>query len=349
MPRTKPTAFCRSAPDRETAKIRIRLGVREPIPSRVRMHTTLTTGTVQQPVSATGKRTRKRIGRRAWAGYAFVAPALVFLAVFSLFPFIFTIWVSLHEWNMLTPVSDMPYRGLDNYKYLLFDDPLFRETFRNTVIFAIANVSISVVLALGIALLLNSNVRFRAFWRAAFFIPYVTVPVAIAIVWRGMLNSRYGVVNALLDLVGIPSQPFLDSVSQALPSLIAVAVWQGIGYYMIIFLAGLQSVPGDLYEAGKLDGASSWRLFWSITLPLLRPTMLFVVVINTLNSLQIFDLPFVLTEGGPVNSTNTLVLNMYQTAFKFLRIGRATAMAVILFFVIFVITLIQLRLLSERE
>jgi multiple sugar transport system permease protein len=274
---------------------------------------------------------------------------MIFLVVFALGPFLFTIWVSLHQWNMLTPVTDMPFRGLENYRYLLFDDPLFRETFRNTVYFAIANVIISVILALGIALLLNSPIRFRPFWRAAFFIPYVTVPVAIAIVWRAMLNSRYGMINTVLDMIGIAQQPFLDSVSQALPTVIGVAIWQGIGYYMIIFLAGLQAIPSDLYEAARMDGAGSWRLFWSITLPLLRPTMLFVVVVNTLSSLQVFDLPFILTEGGPVNSTNTLVLYMYDTAFRFLRMERATSMAVMLFLVIFVITLVQLRLLRERE
>lgn len=292
---------------------------------------------------------RRRINRRALAGYMFVLPAVLFLLVFSLAPFIFTIWVSLHRWNMLTPISEMPFRGLENYQYLLQEDPLFRETFRNTVYFAVANVGISVVFALCIALILNGPIKFRAFWRAAFFIPYVTVPVAIAIVWRSILNARYGMLNGLLDLVGIPQQPFLDSVSQALPSVIGVAIWQGVGYYMIIFLAGLQAIPEDLYDAGKIDGAGSWRLFWSITLPLLRPTMLFVVVVNTLNSLQIFDLPFILTQGGPVNATNTLVFYMYDTAFKFLRVERATAMAVLLFAVIFVITLIQLRLLRERE
>ncbi len=294
-------------------------------------------------------RRRRLIGRKAFAGYMFVLPVVLFLLAFSLAPFLFTIWVSLHQWNMLTPVGDMPFRGLENYQYLLRDDPLFRETFRTTVIFALANVGISVVFALCIALILNGPVRYRPFWRAAFFIPYVTVPVAIAIVWRSILNDRYGMLNGLLDQLGLPQQPFLDSVSQALPSVIGVAVWQGVGYYMIIFLAGLQAIPGDLYEAAKLDGANAWRLFWSITLPLLRPTMLFVVVVNTLNSLQIFDLPFILTQGGPVNATNTLVLYMYETAFSFLRVERATAMAVLLFLVIFVITLVQLRLLRERE
>jgi multiple sugar transport system permease protein len=289
------------------------------------------------------------VDRQALAGYAFVAPALVLLVVFALGPFLFTIWVSLHKWNMLTPVTTMPYRALSNYRYLLSDDPLFRETFGNTVYYAVGNVGLSVVLALLVALILNGPVKLRAFWRAAFFMPYVTAPVAIAIVWRNILDAQFGMLNGLLDRFGLPQQPFLEGLGQAMPSLIGVAIWHDVGYYMIIFLAGLQAIPHDLYEAAKLDGAGAWRLFWSITLPLLRPTLLFVVVVNTLASLQVFDLPFILTQGGPVNATNTLVLYMYETAFKFLRMERATAMAVMLFFIIFAMTLVQLRLLRERE
>ena len=294
-------------------------------------------------------RTRRRVNRRALAGYAFVAPALILLIVFALGPFLFTLWVSVHQWNMLTPVAEMPFDGLANYRYLANDDPLFRETFGNTVYYAVGNVSLSVILALAVALILNGPIKMRAFWRAAFFMPYVTAPVAIAIVWRNILDSNWGVLNGLLDRVGLPQQPFLDSLEQSMPSLIGVAIWHGVGYYMIIFLAGLQAIPHDLYEAAKLDGAGAWKLFWSITLPLLRPTLLFVIVVNTLNSLQVFDLPFVLTDGGPVNKTNTLVMYMYDTAFRFLRMGRATAMAVMLFGVIFVMTMIQLRLLREKE
>jgi ABC-type sugar transport system permease subunit len=306
--------------------------------------------TAEQVLVRPGRaRARRRVNRRSLAGYAFVAPALILLVVFALGPFLFTIWVSLHSWNMLTPLTTMPFEGAGNYSYLLNDDALFRETFGNTVYFAVGNVVVSVVLALSVALILNGPIRLRAFWRAAFFMPYVTAPVAIAIVWRNMLDSNWGMVNGLLARVGLPEQPFLDSLNQAMPSLIGVSVWHEVGYYMIIFLAGLQAIPYDLYEAARLDGASTWRLFWTITLPLLRPTMLFVVVVITLSSLQVFDLPFILTQGGPVNSTNTLVMYMYETAFKFLRMGRATAMAVMLFGVIFTMTMIQLRLLRERE
>lgn len=302
------------------------------------------------PVATQAKRdARFRFDRKALTGYAFILPALILLVVFALGPFLFTIWVSLHEWNMLTPVEDMPWVGLDNYKYLFQDDPLFRETLRNTIVFALGNVGVSLLLALLVAVVLNGPTRWRPIWRAAFFLPYITAPVAIAIVWRNMLDGQFGMINGLLARVGIPAQGFIDSLDQAMPSLIGVAVWHGVGYYMIIFLAGLQAIPYDLYEAGKLDGASNRRLFFSITIPLLRPTLLFVVVINTLNALQVFDLPFVLTNGGPVNRTNTMVMYMYDTAFSFLRMGRATALAVVLFGIIFFITMIQLRLLRDDE
>lgn len=299
---------------------------------------------------ANGAAPRGRIfGRRAFAGYGFIAPAIVFLIGFSLLPFLFTIYVSLHDWNMLTAVTSMPFRGLENYRYLLFEDPLFRQTFANTFVFAAGNVVISSVLALGVALLLNSEVRLRTFWRTVYFLPYVTSSVAISIVWANLYHPSYGLFNGIFELVGLPAQRFLASLESAMPAVIAVAVWHAVGYYMIIFLAGLQSIPFELYEAAKVDGANAWQRFRSITLPLLRPTLLFVAVVNTLGSLQIFDLLFVLTNGGPVNATNTVVLNMYQTAFNFTRMGRASAMAVLLFLVILVVTLVQLRLLREKD
>ena len=293
---------------------------------------------------------RRRLPRRAVAGYAFVAPALIFLLLFALGPFVFTVYVSLHDWNMLTPVETMPWRGLENYRYLLFDDPLFRETFRNSVVFALANVIVTTVLSLALALLLNGQVRMRGLWRAIYFLPYVTSSIAISIVWSNLYHPSYGLFNGVLSLFGFPAQRFTSSVEQAMPSMVAVAVWLGVGYYMILFLAGLQAIGLDVYEAAKVDGANAWDRFRSITLPLLRPTLLFVGVVSTLASLQVFDLPFVLTnQGGPVNATNTVVLYMYQTAFNFTRMGRATAMAVLLFLVVLIITLVQLRLLREHE
>jgi multiple sugar transport system permease protein len=292
---------------------------------------------------------RSTYGRRALAGYGFIAPAMVFLIGFALLPFLFTVYVSFHDWNMLTAVTSMPFRGLDNYSYLIFEDPLFRQTFANTFIFAAGNVAISSVLALGVALLLNGEARIPTFWRAVYFLPYVTSSVAISIVWANLYHPSYGLFNGILELLRLPPMRFLASLETALPSVIAVAVWHAVGYYMIIFLAGLQSIPLEVYEAAKVDGANALQRFRSITLPLLRPTLLFVAVVNTLGSLQVFDLVFVLTNGGPVNATNTVVLYMYQTAFNFTRMGRASAMAVLLFLVILVVTLVQLRLLRSKE
>jgi ABC-type sugar transport system permease subunit len=211
-------------------------------------------------------------------------------------------------------------------------------------------VLITSVLSLGLALLLNTHVRLRSLWRAVYFLPYITSTIAVSIVWNNLYHPSYGLFNGVLGLLGLPGQRFTSSVEQAMPSMVAVAVWLGVGYYMILFLAGLQAIPIDVYEAATVDGANAWDRFRSITLPLLRPTLLFVAVVSTLASLQLFDLPFVLTQqGGPVNATNTVVLYMYQTAFNFTRMGRATAMAVMLFLVIFIVTLVQLRLLRERE
>ncbi|ACZ43462.1 binding-protein-dependent transport systems inner membrane component [Thermobaculum terrenum ATCC BAA-798] len=306
-------------------------------------------------ISATKEAARERrahrrvLGRKAVAGYLFIAPSIAFLLVFALIPFLFTIYVSLHDWNMLVPLSRARFLGFENYRYLLFEDPLFWQTFRNSVVFALGNVVLTMALSLAVALLLNSRLRLRALWRSAFFMPYVTSSVAIAIVWSNLYHPTYGLFNGVLQFLGLPTLDFTNSPSQAMPSLIATSIWHELGYYMIIFLAGLQSIPGEVYDAAKVDGAGSWQQFWRITLPLLRPTILFVAVIITLSSLQVFDLPFILTNGGPVNSTNTLVLYMYQTAFQFLRMGRATAMAILLFVVVFAMTLIQLRLLRERE
>ncbi len=287
--------------------------------------------------------------RHALAGYMFIAPALVFLFVFALLPFLFTIYVSLHDWNMLTPIPTMPFVGLSNYTYLITQDPLFWQTFVNTVEFALGDVVISTSLGLAVALLLNTRVRLRGLWRAVYFMPYVTSSIAISIVWANIYNPSYGLLDGVFQLLNLPSQPFLSSPGQALISVIIVSVWHGLGYYMVIFLAGLQNIPAELYEAAKVDGAGAWHRFRFVTVPGLRPTLLFVVVVSTLSSLQVFDLTYVLTNGGPVNATNTLVLYMYNTAFNFLKMGRATAMAVLLFIVIFGMTLVQLRLLRERE
>ncbi|MBI5671365.1 MAG: sugar ABC transporter permease [Chloroflexi bacterium] len=285
--------------------------------------------------------------RTIWA-YVFVAAPLVGLLVFFLGPIVFSGWVSLHDWNMITPVADMAWAGLDNYIYLLTQDTVFPKALLNTFLFAIGGVGSNVVLGLGFALLLNGKIRGKTLWRVIYFLPVMTAPLALGVIFGFMFNRNYGVVNNLLVALSIPRQPFLGHPSQALLVVIIIAVYQYVGYYIVIYLAGLQGIPQDYYDAASVDGANKWQSFRHITLPLLRPVTLFVVVTNTIGALQVFDLVFATTNGGPANSTITVVLHMYNTAFKFSRMGRASAMAFILFAIILTITILQLRFLRDR-
>ena len=282
-----------------------------------------------------------------WA-YAFVGIPFLGLLVFFLGPILFSLWVSLHEWNMITPVTQMKWRGLDHYGFLLARDNVFPRALRNTFVFAIGGVTANVVLGLGLALLLNQAIRFKAFWRVLYFLPVMTAPLALAVLFGFLFNRNYGLVNNILVTLGLPRQAFLADPDQALLVIIFIAIYQYVGYYIVIYLAGLQGIPRDYYDAASVDGANPWQRFRFITLPLLRPVTLFVVVTNTIGALQVFDLIFATTGGGPANRTMTVVLHMYNTAFKFSRMGRASAMAFILFAIILVITLIQLRLLRDR-
>ena len=282
-----------------------------------------------------------------WA-YVFISIPVIGLLVFSLIPILFSGWVSLHNWDMLSPVGDMPWVGLDNYIYLLTQDNVFRQALGNTFVFVIGGVASNVALGLGFALLLNSKLRGQKLWRVLYFLPVITAPLALGVIFAFIFNRNYGLINSLLVGIGIPRQPFLSSPYQSLLVIIFMAIYQYVGYYIVIFVAGLQGIPQDYYDAASVDGANGWQQFWKITLPLLKPVMLFVIVTNTIGGLQVFDLVFSSTAGGPVNSTMTIVLHMYNTAFKFSRMGRASAMAFILFAIILAITVIQLRVLRDR-
>ena len=285
--------------------------------------------------------------RMLWA-YAFVAAPIIALLVFLAGPILFSGWVSLHRWDMLSPVGDMPWRGLQNYVFLLTRDTIFIKALGNTFLFAIGGVGANTILGLGFALLLNSRIRGRAVWRVLYFMPVITAPLALAVMFSFIFDRNYGVVNNIITALGLPRQPFLSGPNQALMTLIFIAIYQYVGYYIVIFLAGLQGIPQDYYDAAQVDGAGNWQEFRFITLPLLRPVMLFVVVTNTIGALQVFDLVFATTGGAPANSSMTVVLHMYNTAFKFSRMGRASAMAFILFAIIMLITVMQVRLLRDR-
>lgn len=285
--------------------------------------------------------------RMVWA-YIFLAFPLIWLTVFSLGPILFSGWVSLHRWDMLTPVSEMPWRGLENYEFIFTRDNVFPKALGNTFLFTVGGVSVNVLLGLGFALLLNSRIKGRTLWRVLYFLPVVTAPLALGVMFAVMFNRNYGLINNILVMLGLPRQGFLNDPNQAMLVLIAIAVYQYVGYYIVIYLAGLQDIPQDYYDAAKVDGASAWQEFRYITLPLLRPVTLFIVVTNTIGALQVFDLVFATTGGAPANSTMTVVLYMYNTAFKFSRMGRASAMAFVLFAIILIITFVQLRLFRDR-
>jgi multiple sugar transport system permease protein len=237
--------------------------------------------------------------------------------------------------------------GLRNYTELLAN-PLFWTALKNTLYFVLVGGPLSVITSLVAALLVNSKlVRFRAFFRAAFFAPWVTTMVAVALVWRYLYHPQYGPINALLGLVGIGPIDWLGSTTWAMPAIILLSVWKNFGYNMLVFLAGLQSIPEELYEAAQLDGAGPWQRFRNVTLPMLGPTFIFVGVVTMIAAFQIFSEPYVMTQGGPLKSTTTLVLFMYEEGFRWWRLGIAAAIAMVLFLLTLAGTLLQLRLRRE--
>ncbi|MDI9546264.1 MAG: sugar ABC transporter permease [Chloroflexota bacterium] len=287
-----------------------------------------------------------------WA-YAFMAVSLVFFVVIRWYPTILAFNISFRDWNVFE--GSGPWVGLDNYadiwKDLFKPRSAVRAAFWNTIRYVVFGVPSQLVLALGVALLLNQITRFSGFFRAVYFIPFVTSFVAVAFVWNWLYAPQTGLINQMLAAVGLPMQPFLNSPDQALPSIAAVAVWRGLGFAIIIFLAGLQQIPEMYYEAAKIDGANRLQMFWRITLPLLNSVIVYLAVLGAISFLRMFDLVQNMTfqgRGGPLKSTTTVVLEVYNEGFASYNMGYAAALTVILFFLILVITVIQLRLLTRR-
>lgn len=305
------------------------------------------------PVSATNQRffgsqslaapawSRRPLERDAIAGYLCVLPALVVIAIFVLFPVAYSLGLSLFKWDLVAPTPT--YIGPRNFQ-TLFTSEAFWGVLRNTLVFSAGTVVLIVIFSLLLALLLDMGLRGIAFFRALFFIPYLTPMVAIAVLWMFLLDQRLGLVNAALGLVGLPGPGWLQSTTWALPALILVKAWKVTGYYTVLFLAGLQSIPPELHEAARVDGASLWQRVRHITLPLLSPMTLFVVVIAVIGSFQDFDQVFVMTRGGPANSTNVLVYFLYEQAFQNYRAGLGAAVAVLLLALLLGFTVAQLAL-----
>lgn len=268
-----------------------------------------------------------------------VAPMMVGWAIFFLIAFIASFGVSLTNWKLLGTPS---YVGADNYVRLASDQQ-FLTSIGNTLRLAILYVPLELMVGIGLAVALNRRLRFRSLYRAIFFLPLLTMPVASATVWRWLLDPAYGLINAGFEAVGLSGHAWLADPVLAMPSVVVMSVWNGVGRDMVIFLAGLQAIPRDLYEAAEVDGASRWQSFRRITLPLLTPTTFFVVVTSTIASLQVFDAIYVMTNGGPANSTRTVVFTVWEEAFRNYRIGNASAMTWVLFALILGFTLVQFR------
>ena len=283
-----------------------------------------------------------RFDRAAWW---FVAPALLVIAVFFFLPIVAALLISLTDFDIyaLADLANLRFVGLGNYLKLL-QTPLFWQALGNTLYFVGAGVPLSIAASLGAALLLHSRLtRFKPFFRTALFAPVVTTLVAVAVIWRYLFNTRYGLLNYALGGLGIDPIDWLGDPHWAMPAIILFAVWKNFGYNMIIFLAGLQSIPDELYEAARIDGASVWRQFASVTLPMLSPVVMLVAILTIAGYFQLFAEPYVMTQGGPLQSTVSVLYFMYEEGFKWWNLGSASAVAFVLFLLIFAVTALQLR------
>ena len=275
----------------------------------------------------------------------FVGPALLVIGVFFVLPVLAAFLMSLTDFDIyaLADLANLRVVGLRNYVELL-QRPLFWKALGNTLYFVAVGVPLSLAASLGAALLLNSRLaRFQPFFRTALFAPVVTTVVAVAVIWRYLLGTRYGVLNYALGAIGIPPIDWLGDPHFAMPAIILFAVWKNFGYNMIILLAGLQNIPRDLYEAARIDGASSLLQFRFVTLPMLAPILTIVGILTVAGYFQLFAEPYVMTQGGPLQSTQSVLYFMYEEGFKWWNLGNASAVAFMLFLLIFAVTLLQMR------
>ena len=279
------------------------------------------------------------------AAWWFLAPALLVLGLFFVLPVIAALLLSLTDYDLyaLADFHNLRFVALGNY-WALLQRPLFWSALGNTCYFVALGVPLSMATSLGAALLLNSPLaRCKAFFRTALFAPVVTTVVAVAVIWRYLFNTKYGLVNYALGDLGLHPVDWLGDPHWAMPTIILFAVWKNFGYNMIIFLAGLQAIAPELYEAARIDGASAWRQFRHITLPMLKPTLLMVGILTVAGYFQLFAEPYVMTEGGPLQSTESVLYLMYDEGFKWWNLGSASAVAFLLFALMFAFTAVMLR------
>jgi multiple sugar transport system permease protein len=311
----------------------------------------LAQSTVEAPVRPRrGVRGVLREMRREWTAYLFNAPGLILFAIFTVYALYTSFMLSFHEWNLIG--DDKRFIGLDNYREVLQDEN-FHEAIRNTVYFTVVSVPVTMIIAMFLAILLNTQIRGLAIFRTAFYLPVITPLVVAAIIWSWLYQADTGLLNYYLQQLGIIEEPvyWLGNRETAMPAVIAMNVWKGIGFNMIVYLAGLQAVPQEFYEAAEVDGAGWWDRFRRITLPLIAPTTFFLLVINTVGAMKAFTQVFVMTQGGPPGpggATTTIVYWIYQQAFVYFKMGYASALAYTTFFLLFAVSFMQFRWYVKR-
>lgn len=277
--------------------------------------------------------------------YLLIAPSLLVFFAFDIYPIFYSLYLSFMKWNLISPKKS--FVGLDNYAELMISEE-FRKAVWHTLVYTAGRVFFSLSIALGFALLLNTQRRWASWIQAAIFSPHVVSMVSISMLWLWLMDPSYGLLNWLFGLVGIPPLRWLSSSDTALMSIVVVAVWKVIGYDMVIFIAGLQSIPEELYEAAKIDGANTLQRFWKITLPMLSPTIFFLSVTSVITSFQVFDVVRIMTGGGPADSTSVLVYYVFQYGFRFFKIGQASAASMVLFFLVLILTLAQFKFMERK-
>ena len=278
----------------------------------------------------------KFLNNHAIAGFLFILPVLTGTLIFIVLPVAASFGLSFAKWDLLNPIE---FVGFDNYK-LIFSEPLFYKILINTIVFAVATSVFGVIIPLVLAAILNSKIKCAEFFKTAYFLPFITPMIVIGVVWEWIFDPNIGLLNKVLQM----NINWLYDTHWAMPALIIVTVWKLIGYNMVIFLSGFSSVPDNLFEAAKIDGANPLQTFINVTVPMLSPTIFFVIIITAISSFQVFDLIYLMTEGGPLDSTNVLVYSIYKNAFEYFNVGKASAIAYVLFVIILCLTLVQWNL-----
>ena len=275
-----------------------------------------------------------------------LVPIIGLMLIFTVIPIFASFFLSFTDYRLNQPIK---FIGIQNFIYAFSQDEVFLRTIVNTIYYAFVSVPVSMAISLVVAQFIFNRKHIQSFFRTMYFLPYITPMIAVVVVWRFLLQpSQFGILNSFLAALKIRAQPFLISSLQVIPSIILITTWASVGYNMVLFLAGLGGIPFSFYEAAKIDGANSWQLFWKITWPMLSPTVLFTTVTGSIGAMQIFSIPYILTQGGPEDASRMVVMWIYQTGFNQFRMGYASSLAMVFFVVVMILTFIQLRFLRTR-